>query len=135
MIAATRGGPMSRTVARRVGYQMPRHSANALSTAWSSVTPSCSSRREDEEDGVSQRRTYHTTTPSSIAPFLPEIIIGGGIIGGWAIHRISQGKPLTPDEALEAQELYRRQEEDLRRRQQEYQRQKKQPREMNFSKR
>ena len=65
-------------------------------------------------------RSYHSTPTKNIAPFLPELIIAGGIIGGWAMHRVSQGKPLTPDGAIEAQEAYKRQEQELQRRQKQY---------------
>lgn len=64
-----------------------------------------------------QIRGFHSTSQPQIAPFLPEIVIATGIIGGWVAYRVGQGKPLTPDDALDVQEAYRKQEEDLRKRQ------------------
>jgi len=65
-----------------------------------------------------QRRQYHATAKQEIlAPFLPEMILAVIVGGGWFVYRTSQGKPLTPDEALEAQEAYRQQQEQLAQRQ------------------
>lgn len=58
-------------------------------------------------------RSFHRSVQAQIAPFLP-------IIGGWVVYRTSKGKPLTPDDALECQEAYKKQEESLRRRQTEW---------------
>ena len=75
---------------------------------------------EDREDGgrnrqPSTRRSYHASPPSKIvAPFIPEMILFVVVGGGWVVYRTSQGKPLTPDEALLAQDAYRKQEERLR---------------------
>jgi hypothetical protein len=63
------------------------------------------------------QRSFHISTRTEIAPFLPEVVIATGIIGGWVVYRTSQGKPLTPDDALECQDAYKKQQEVLRRRQ------------------
>lgn len=65
-------------------------------------------------------RSFHNSVQAEIAPFLPEIVIATGIMGGWVVYRTSKGKPLTPDDALECQEAYKKQEESLRRRQPEW---------------
>jgi len=36
------------------------------------------------------------------------------VAGGWTAYRTYHGKPLTPDEALQAQEAYRKHQEKLR---------------------
>ena len=51
-------------------------------------------------------RSYHNTIRTEIAQFLPEVVIATGIIGGWVVYRTSQGKPLTPDDALECQDAH-----------------------------
>jgi len=47
---------------------------------------------------------------------LPEFVVGVFVVTGWTLYRKSQGKPITPDEALVSQDAYRRQQEELRRR-------------------
>jgi hypothetical protein len=89
-------------------------------------------KRDDEDETRGRRnqqqqvRLYHASQRNEIAPFLPEIIVFAVIAGGWVAYRTGQGKPLTPDEALRAQEEYLKLEEKLRHRQQareeEYQR-------------
>lgn len=64
-----------------------------------------------------QLRSFRSTSIRPIAPFLPEIVIAAGIIGGWVVYRKSLGKPLTPDDAIGVQEAYHKQEEERRRRQ------------------
>ena len=73
--------------------------------------------RRKREPNYRPCRSYHSTVRTEIAPFLPEVVIATGIIGAWVVYRTSQGKPLTPDDALECQDAYKKQEEALRRRQ------------------
>jgi hypothetical protein len=82
--------------------------------------PSTMTMIQHQEVGRRQRRDFHSTSQPHIAPFLPEIVIATGIIGGWVACRVRQGKPLTPDDALEVQEAYRKQEEKLRQRQERW---------------
>jgi hypothetical protein len=74
--------------------------------------------KEEKPKQISnQVRAFHATRRQEIvAPFIPEMVVFAVVSTGWVIYRKAQGKPLTPDEALEAQEAYRRYEEDLRRR-------------------
>lgn len=54
-----------------------------------------------------QARLYHATNRNEIIlPFVPEMILFVFFAGGWTVYRLSQGKPLTPDEALHAQEEF-----------------------------
>jgi hypothetical protein len=62
-----------------------------------------------------QQRSFHSTTPNRIIlPFVPEMILFVFVAGGWTAYRSYHGKPLTPDEALAAQEAYRKHEEKLK---------------------
>lgn len=74
-------------------------------------------RRKWQQQRYQSYRSFHKSMPTEIAPFLPEVVIATGIIGGWVVYRTSQGKPLTPDDALECQDAYKKQEEALRCRQ------------------
>lgn len=67
-----------------------------------------------------QRRWLHHTPHRSFAPFLPEIIVGVGLGAGWVVYRKSQGKPLTPDEAVASQAAYRKWEQEVQRRNAKY---------------
>ena len=69
---------------------------------------------------TTSRRSYHGTSRNPFAPFLPEIIIGFGIGAGWVMYRTSQGKPLTPDQAVASQAAYQQLQDDLQRRNQRY---------------
>ena len=74
--------------------------------------PSTQRRRRQQQQQV---RLYHATSPRQIIlPFVPEMIVFVIVAGGWTVYRTANGKPLTPDEALKAQEAYRKHEEKLR---------------------
>lgn len=52
---------------------------------------------------------YHATNYNEIIlPFVPKMILFVFFAGGWTIYHLSQGKPLTPDKALCAQEELRK---------------------------
>mmetsp|Transcript_22280 Transcript_22280/g.40480 ORF Transcript_22280/g.40480 Transcript_22280/m.40480 type:complete len:154 (+) Transcript_22280:490-951(+) len=56
-----------------------------------------------------QARLYQATNRNEIIlPFVPEMILFVFFAGGWTVYRLSQGKPLTPDEALRVQEEFRK---------------------------
>lgn len=99
----------------------------ALQRCFGTVGPPWNFSRERREDDrrrtLPQHQRYrylHGTVRREFAPFLPEIIIGAGIGIGWVLYRTGQGKPLTPDQALESQRAYRKLQEDLRRRNLKY---------------
>ena len=69
---------------------------------------------------TTQRRYFHATTRRAFAPFLPEIIVGVLLGAGWVGYRTSQGKPLTPDEAMQAQQAYQKFQQDVQRRNEKY---------------
>lgn len=73
-------------------------------------------KRDTEKENQRQVRSYHATNRNEIIlPFLPEMVAFVFFAGGWIVYRGAQGKPITPDEALRAQEAYRKHEEKLRR--------------------
>ena len=59
-----------------------------------------------------QKRTY--------LPLIPALIVGTLALGGWIAYRKSYGRPVAPDQALEAQEAYRKEQERLKKQQQQY---------------
>lgn len=67
-----------------------------------------------------QRRCWHSTHHVAFAPFLPEIIVGVGLGAGWVVYRKTQGKPLTPDQAMASQAAYQKMEQDLQQRNAKY---------------
>jgi hypothetical protein len=98
------------------------HINSMSSVAQSPSSSSEEMRKKRKERGQQQEiyRSFHRSVQTEIAPFLPEVVIAAGIIGGWVVYRTSKGKPLTPDDALERQKSYKKQEEILRRRQPEW---------------
>lgn len=76
--------------------------------------------QEDERPAMITTRFFHATASRDFAPFLPEIIVGVGLGIGWVLYRTSQGKPLTPDQALASQQAYQKMQQDLMRRNQRY---------------
>ena len=81
--------------------------------------PMLTTKREEKKHRV--QRLYHATNRNEIIlPFLPEIVLFVVFAGGWTVYRTAQGKTITPDEALKAQEAYREREEELRQRQWKY---------------
>jgi hypothetical protein len=119
--------PLRRTHGKRttdISSHISRHfHINSMSSM--AQNPSFSSeemRKKRKECGQKQGiyRSFHRSVQREIAPFLPEVVIAAGIIGGWVVYRTSKGKPLTPDDALERQKAYKKQEEILRRRQPEW---------------
>ena len=110
-------GIHSWTNARRNIKGETRQLSSICSSPWSSK------KTEYENDYETQRsrqlRSFHSTARSEIvAPFIPEMVIFAVASCGWYVYRKSQGKPLTPDEALAAQEAFRKHEEQLRQRSQ-----------------
>eukprot|EP00977_Amphora_coffeiformis_P015590 scaffold4582_cov166-Amphora_coffeaeformis.AAC.5 len=77
-------------------------------------------RKEGQPQHLQQYRSFHGTVHREFAPFLPEIIVGAGIGVGWVLYRTTQGKPLTPDQALESQKAYQKLQRDLERRNRKY---------------
>ena len=59
-----------------------------------------------------QKRTY--------LPLIPALTVGALALGGWVAYRKSQGRPVAPDQALEAQEAYRKEQERLKKQQNQY---------------
>ena len=95
-----------------------RHFSSLLSS------PVASPALTKQQDMSNTTRKYHATNRQEIIlPFLPEMVLFVVVAGGWTLYRTSQGKPLTPDEALKAQEDFRRRQEELRERQWKYDRQ------------
>lgn len=136
-----------RFLSRAVGL-LQRNSLSVRTTAWnrggrsnpsfSTWISSCSphfSKHDDENKrtkGIArplslplrqcQARLYHATNRNEIIlPFVPEMILFVFFAGGWTVYRLGQGKPLTPDEALRAQEEFRKHQARLLQQQQQRQ--------------
>lgn len=85
--------------------------ANLSSVPWPT------SRNDRDDDGLQehqQRRTYHATDRQEIITLIVFLAAGGA---GWYALRKYQGKTVTPDQAAQAQQAYREQQERLRRQQ------------------
>jgi len=76
-------------------------------------------KRNDDKDEKRKRRSgqvrlFHASNKNQIIlPFLPEIVLFVVVAGGWTVYRTAQGKTIAPDEAIEAQKAYRKQQEKL----------------------
>lgn len=95
------------------GQHQRGHSFSTLSS------PSFVSTKNDDRDKQHsssrlQVRSFHASRRNEIiAPFIPEMILFVVVAGGWTAYRTYHGKPLTPDEALHAQEAFRKHQERL----------------------
>jgi len=105
--------------------------ASFSTLASSQSPPFCDRKRDDDDENRFSlrlrqqhslfRRSYHATGRNEIIlPFLPEMVAFVFFSGGWTAYRTFKGKTITPDQAVQAKEAYRKHEEKLRRQWEEH---------------
>lgn len=115
--------PYQRTFFHRQNSHHYYHEYSTLtSSAWSPNNPHCSHPYRQGDDETSQqqrqRQKFQLVQYQQQRQFLiPLVFVGVGVAGAWVLYRKSQGKPMASDKALEAQEKYKQQMQDLQQRQ------------------